>query len=340
MRIPLVIFKSTLKTYFPSINLLRGIAALLVCLYHFIGYADFRGELIASTSLLSEIGSYGVNGVYIFFVITGFVIPFSLYKDQFKLNHIHRFLARRFFRIEIPYLVSILLVLLVGFLFALKNNSHYQFNIEQFIYHLIYFIPFSNYEWYNVIYWTLAIEFQFYIVIGLLYFFLSSKKESTVIITLVLFGALSFLLPDNRFVFHYSTIFLQGIILFLIKSKHINPTTGFILIGSCIVATAFIHSVEISIFTASTLFVIHTVEINHKSTNRFGDLSYSLYLTHGLIGGNILYLFSRYVDGFSGKVVLIIAAVAASLLFSYLYWSFIENPSRKLSRKITINKGA
>jgi peptidoglycan/LPS O-acetylase OafA/YrhL len=329
-----------MKTYYPIINLLRGAAALLVCLYHFIGYIDFRGELFAPDSLTSYIGGLGVNGIYVFFAISGFVIPFSLFKNKFKLNQLNRFLLRRFIRIEIPYLVSIFLILrgdFVGLLFALKNNLKYNFNIEQFVYHIFYIIPFSTFEWYNVIYWTLAIEFQFYIVIGFLYYFLSSEKKQTIILALFIFGLSSFIIRDNRFVFHYSTIFLQGIILFLIKAERINSKLGVLLIGTCALATAYLHSIEISIFSTFTIFAIYYLEINNKTTNRIGDISYSLYLTHGLIGGNFLYLFSRYITSYSGKILLVITALVTSLLFSYIYWLLIENPSRKLSRKINLS---
>jgi peptidoglycan/LPS O-acetylase OafA/YrhL len=326
----------SLKTYYPTINLLRGVAALLVCFYHFIGYKDFRGELFPSDSLTSVIGSLGVNGVYIFFVISGFVIPLSLSKDDFKLNQLHRYLSKRFIRIEIPYLVSILLILLVGFVFALKNNSAYTFSIEQLIYHVVYVIPFSNFEWYNIIFWTLAIEFQFYIVIGLLYYLLSSEKQVAIVIALFIFGASSFIGEDNRFVFHYAPIFLQGMILFLMKTNRIDAGKGAFLIGICVLATAYLHSIEISIFSALTLFAVHYLEISSKTTNRFGDISYSLYLTHGLIGGNVLYLFSRYISSYPGKMALVLLSLSASLVFAYIYWWFIERPARKLSRKINV----
>lgn len=325
-----------MKTYYPTINLLRGIAAFLVCLYHFTSYTDFRGALFCSESFIPTFGKLGENGVYIFFVISGFVITLSLSKDNFKLNQLHRFLSRRFIRIEIPYFVSILLILFVGFIFALKNNQEYLFNAERFIYHIAYIIPFSNYGWYNIIYWTLAIEFQFYIVIGLIYYFLSSKNKLALYLALSVFFVSGFVVHDNRFVFHFSTIFLQGIILFLIKNEKIEFKIGMLFICLCVFATAYIHSFEISAFTLLTLICIQYSEISTKITNQFGEISYSLYLTHGVIGGNLLYLFSRYTTTIFEKTFLIIAALGASLLFSYLFWKLIENPARQLSRKINV----
>lgn len=325
-----------MKTYYPTINLLRGIAALMVCIFHFIDYNDFRGSLFGGSSIISDFGKLGTNGVYIFFVISGFVIPLSLAKDNFNLKHLPHFLSRRFLRIEIPYIVSIFLILFVAFAFALKNNMDYSINFQQFLFHILYVIPFSNFEWYNVIYWTLAIEFQFYFTIAFIYYFLSFANQKIIYFTLFLFSLSSFFIQDNRFIFHYSTIFSQGIILFLIKTNRIKAVIGFVLLGLCAIATVYTHSLEIAIFSLLTVLVIHSVEINNKLIKLFGDVSYSLYLTHGLIGGNILYLFSRYVNSFWEKILLVIIALMVSLIFSYIFWWLIENPSRKLSKKVSV----
>jgi peptidoglycan/LPS O-acetylase OafA/YrhL len=325
-----------LKTHYPTINLLRGIAAAMVCIFHFIGYSDFRGDLFSDNSLFSDIGKLGTNGVYVFFVISGFVIPLSLSKDSFNLKQLPQFLSRRFVRIEIPYLVSILLILFVNFLFAIKNGLNFTINMKQFLFHIIYIIPFSKFDWYNIIYWTLAIEFQFYIAIGLLYFFLASKNQIIVILALLIFGLSSFIINDNRLIFEYATIFSLGISLFLMKTKKINIKIGYVLLGLFVLAAAYHHSIAVSVFSLLTVLAIQFLEINHKLTNRFGDISYSLYLTHGLIGGNLLYLFSRYFSSFSGKILLVISALGLSLLFSYLFWRLIENPSRRLSKKVSV----
>ena len=225
---------------------------------------------------------------------------------------------------------------MVGFLFALKNSQPFTFSIERFVFNVVYLVPFSAYEWYNVIYWTLAIEFQFYILIGLIYFFLASKNKATIYLVLLLFGASGFIITDNRFVFDYSTIFLQGIILFLIKSAKINFKTGVLFIGLCVCATVYLHSAEVAVFSALTVIGIQYLETDRQSTKRFGEISYSLYLTHGLMGGNLLYLLARYTTGLLEKTLLLTGALGVSLFFAYLFWKLIENPARKLSKKINV----
>ncbi len=323
-----------MKSYYPVINLLRGIATLCVCCYHFVYYSDLRGAIFPGDSFMKEIIKVGGNAVFTFFVISGFVIPLSLSKNVFKLNLMFKFILRRFIRLEIPYLLSIVLILFVGFLFAVKNNQDFVIDAKQFFFHVIYLIPFSKFPWYNIIYWTLALEFQFYLLIGVLFFFLSSTNKFILYSTLLLIGASSFIIQDNRLVFHYSTLFLTGIILFLIENKRISREIGFMLILLSTLATIYTLSLTIALFSISAVIVIYFIKVDNKYTNRLGDISYSLYLTHGLIGGNILYLFSRYTVGVSGKLMLITVAMLASLIFSYFFWKIAESPAKSLSKKV------
>ncbi len=327
-----------MKEFYPTINLLRGVAALMVCVFHFIGYADSRGNLFAVDSILYKIGELGFNGVFVFFVISGFVIPLSLSKSKFTFRQLPIFLSKRFIRIEIPYIASMLLILFMGFLFAQKNGLDFSVNLEQFLLHIVYLIPFSEYEWYNVIYWTLAIEFQFYLVIALLYFFLSSENKLLIVLSLLVFGALNFISTDDRFIIHYSTIFLQGIVLFLLKSEKIPKVIGLLIMAASVVSTAYLHSFELALFCFLTVLAIQFVEINNKLTNRFGDVSYSLYLTHGLIGTNLLYLFGFYLTTVYERIGMVILVLLSSFVFAWLFWKIIENPSKKLSKRLFLFK--
>ena len=66
-----------MKTVFKEIsviNTLRGIAALVVCLYHFVCTTT---DYIESQIIL-DIFSFGKKGVQIFFIISGIVIPLSM----------------------------------------------------------------------------------------------------------------------------------------------------------------------------------------------------------------------------------------------------------------------
>lgn len=326
-----------MKKYYPTINLLRGLAAFAVCLFHFI-CSNYRGPLFDPSSTLVHIAQYGSEGVYAFFVISGFVIPLSLHKYNYQLKRFHKFCAKRFIRIETPYFASIFLILGVNAFFAWRGGSSLNFEPERMMYHIAYLIPFTKYDWYNIIYWTLAIEFQFYLLIGLIYPLFVSKKRGIQAFILILFIGFNFIGIDHRFVFNYGTIFLIGISLFLIHAQYLPKKIGFVIVFICIIATGYLHSISIAIVCTATVFAIHFVEIDTKLTNLFGDISYSFYLTHGLIGGNLIYFMLPKAKTLPNQLMLLSISVLACLIFAYLFWRFIEAPSQKLSRKVKMGK--
>jgi peptidoglycan/LPS O-acetylase OafA/YrhL len=327
------------KVYFPTVNLLRGIATLLVCFYHFVYYKDTHGTLFPPGSAILKAGDYGYYGVFMFFVISGFVIPFSMAQSGFKFKYLHHFLARRFIRIEMPYVVAIGLILLAGYFFALKNGESFTVEPLRILYHIIFVIPFTAYNWYNPIFWTLGIEFQFYVLIGLLYALVTHKNKVVQYGTLVLFGDSGFMLGDVRYVFVYSLFFLQGIVLFLIMTKRINRVIGWIFIVVCTGINLY-HFLGVEIICSIiAVLSIAFLNINNKWSNLFGSVSYSLYLTHGLIGMNFIYLLMRYVENVGIKYLLVALAIILSLLFAYVFWKYVEEPSAKLSKKVKIKSG-
>lgn len=324
-----------MKPYFPIINLLRGVAALLVCFYHFVSYSDFRGELFPKDDILVQLSEYGIQGIFIFFVVSGVVIPISMFTSNYRINGVHRFLWRRWLRIELPYFGSIALVLLVSLAFAYKNNTEFMFEPMRLLHHVTYTIPFTDYDWYNIIYWTLAIEFQFYIVMGLLYPLIASEKKYNGILTLVLFGSTALLTDDNRLVFYYAPIFALGILVFLLKVKRINEFEWGALSLLMVPIIWYVHSFEIMLFSLMTAMVIVYIKAK-KRQFRIGNISYSLYLTHGLIGGNVIYLLSRNLTSYWTKAGLVLLAIVVSIIFAWIYWKFLEDPARKLSKRVKL----
>lgn len=325
-----------MKLYFPVINLLRGIAALLVSIYHFTNFSSQNEMLFKDHQWLIKLGEIGFQGVFIFFVISGVVIPVSMYSGGFKLSGFPRFIARRWVRIEIPYIATIGLVLLIAAFFAWKNHMPLEIEPGRIMHHLTYTIPFTKYEWYNVIFWTLAIEFQYYLIIGLLYPLLSSQSKFVVLPTLLVFGCSVLLIPDDRTVFYFAPIFATGILVFLQKVERITliEQLGFTLLMAPLVW--YYHGLTVVLFVMATAIVISFVTVK-KDRYWLGDISYSFYLTHGLVGGNILYLLVRFSDQFWAQIGMVILAMVTSLGFAHLFWKWIEDPARKLSKRIKIS---
>ena len=87
------------------IQLLRVLGALGVAWFHFTnGNVSFLDE-----GWLKNSGKYGWLGVEVFFVISGFVVPYSLWYCKFQFQRDwDRFFVRRILRLHPAYIVSIL----------------------------------------------------------------------------------------------------------------------------------------------------------------------------------------------------------------------------------------
>lgn len=87
---------------------MRGVAAVMVMWFHFT-FALPDGVLRAS-------GLYGYLGVEVFFVISGFIIPYSMDRPYRFAKDGLAFIGRRILRLEPPYLMSVLLILCVPYI--------------------------------------------------------------------------------------------------------------------------------------------------------------------------------------------------------------------------------
>ena len=140
--------------------MLRGLVALLVCLYH------FTEGFLPQEHPLRFIFSRGYLGVEIFFVISGFVIPYTMYKSNYQFRDAGRFMLKRLARIEPPYWLSIALIFFIDYLASF--SIHYRdkvivFDWKDLFYHILHINDFLDKPWLKGIYWSLAIEIQYYL---------------------------------------------------------------------------------------------------------------------------------------------------------------------------------
>ena len=144
-----------------GIQILRGIAALLVAAFHLYAAAENEGH---ATTMFAFFKGGGI-GVDIFFVISGFVIYYaSSRKEDWTRSG---FTAGRFVRIYPLYWASLIFVSLLGLglAFAVGDTSR-AVSLPEFLY-AASLLPSSEYV--ISITWTLTIEMAFYIIFALTY---------------------------------------------------------------------------------------------------------------------------------------------------------------------------
>jgi peptidoglycan/LPS O-acetylase OafA/YrhL len=324
--------------YLSSLDLLRGLAALAVCYFHFThGNPDF----LAKTNILYTTGRFGFLGVDVFFVLSGFVIPYAMYRGNYHIRNFGRFLAKRVVRIEPPYLVSIVLILLLNWDSTLSpyyRGAGFSVNFQALALHLGYLNAFFNFPWVNDVYWTLAIEFQYYIVIALIFPLLVHPRKIFSIGTLVLFGISGFLLPGHNFIFNYAFLFIAGILLFQFHIGYLDKKE----FGSLLLVTLLlIYSKFDNRYLVAALlpyFFITYFEFHDRVSKFLGNISYSLYLVHIPVGGRIINLCESFFRNEWARSLAVFAALICSVFAAWLFFRFIEKPSMELAKCITYKK--
>ncbi len=211
------------RPYFKNLDGLRFFAALSVFVFHFV--SEIKNFAPAQTDgqvykLLTFITSKGTLGVNFFFVLSGFLITYLILfeiknKGGFNLKN---FLIRRALRIWPLYY----LIVLIGFIifpFFLKDY-HTQHHLINYVFFLANFdeIYYGANDSINFLTspWSVAVEEQFYLFWGVLFFILSPviykhKKGGFIFKLIILFLLmLSFIFRwvniDEQRIIYYHTL--------------------------------------------------------------------------------------------------------------------------------------
>lgn len=175
--------KPVLRQRMPELDTLRGIAILLVLIYH--GFAPAQGTVafhgVARAFL--EFAAIGWIGVGCFFVLSGFLITGILLDSKDRRDFFRRFYIRRALRI-LPIYVAVLLVL------AILTAVHWSPAGESWRYLGLSLLFLSNVAvifriptTYGVL-WSLAVEEHFYMMWPAAARYLSRRGVAVVAVTI------------------------------------------------------------------------------------------------------------------------------------------------------------
>jgi peptidoglycan/LPS O-acetylase OafA/YrhL len=324
------------------VQYLRGLAAFAVSWFHLTNTYG-SGRVGAS-------GSYGWLGVEVFFVISGFVIPYSLWNapSPYRIGGFAKFLSRRLVRLEPPYLASIALVIALWYASAATpgfRGSYPSQDSYQVLFHLFYLVPLTRYEWLQPVYWSLAYEFVFYISVGFAYPILTDKKYNA----LWLFGSMGLaiaglvgLLPEQFL------LFVIGVSLFRNLAGLERPIMSVVIASAAAAAIAFSRNpagpqiAMVGLLTAAAIRIGRDFEMKNvpgSVLSFLGTISYSLYLIHVPIGGRVVNLGRRLIEGQVEQLSLSLLALAISLGCAWAFYVAVERRSLQLSRQLFRSPG-
>lgn len=314
-----------------NIDILRGIASLMVAWFHMTNTYEM--------GIVRLSGHYMWLGLEIFFVLSGFIIPYAMYRSNYILRKDYgTFLLKRIIRIEPPYIIAMLSTLGLLYLSALMPGFQGTFpdiTLTQTFLHFGYLNAIFGYSWFNPVFWTLAIEFQFYLLISIIFPLLIFKKVLVRDLVLLILCTLPFLINKDIFVFHFLCLFVIGILTFQYLVKIISIKKYFILliiVGLFCYLSLGILITVVALMTSLSIIFLKIKEF--KILSFLGTISYSLYLVHIPVGGRVINIGKRFLSTELEFFILSIIAIITSIVFAYYFYKYIEQPAMKLASRI------
>lgn len=329
----------------------RGIAILAVLLLHL----GFRGDSSDSERWLSPWIRHGYLGVQLFFVISGYCILGAVFRSLAKQESLFEFAKKRAKRILPPYYWSVLLCIGLGlFTMVVFRKSWWELfpldGLDWFATLTLLQEPLQA-EYFNMVYWSLCVEVQFYAVLGLGLLFPKRMNWWFFAVSLLALSVFYFPGLSRITILRYWLEFLPGMIAFVLITKCPLGKTFVFLQSICILAGLFqsyptngdffVDDGELVIFgkrSAAVLFGIVFLMLfpldSKLSKNAFltpmkllGVFSYSLYLTHIPILSRIMNLAERLtgLDGINFYIWMTVSFIL-SVIFAWFFFRYLEGP--------------
>ncbi|MGH9897358.1 MAG: acyltransferase family protein, partial [Pyrinomonadaceae bacterium] len=229
------------------------------------------------------------------------------------------------------------IALLVGlsYLRHLYKGTPFAITWKRVLLHLGYLNAFFDpNSWLSPVFWTLAIEFQYYLMIGLLYPLVSSKKRIYRIMVLALLASTTLLTQSETLVPHYMFLFIIGIGLYLHKRGLTGRMEFLSIMLVSVIGVALSIDVLHSLVAVTAVAVMATVRWRSVITDFLGDISYSFYLMHAPVTVIILKFGVPLFSSQIARTFVIIGGIGVSVFAAWIVYKFIEGPSHKLSKSI------
>lgn len=339
----------------PFLDTIRGFAALWVVLFH-CAEGQHLPTLIRDLPgwLGTAVFFAGHLGVPIFFVLSGFVLARISAGKIDSGRSAARFLAQRLIRLSPPYYLAVFVG--VG---QLLVKSHAEGgaapNVPQVLAHLTYSQDILGFDPLNTIFWTLAIEVQFYVAFALLLWAAHALVRATKaadsnawFVVAAAFIALLWPLHVVETPFWrggfiglwYS--FLCGSLVALSNNRSrpreiaaLTYIAALAVIGVCLADTFALATAVAALFVfAAERSAALARAVSLGPLTSLGLVSYSLYLFHNPVTGIVSRIVRRAMPaGLASDIVLLGSVLTACIAFAALMYVVIEKPAMRWSHR-------
>lgn len=335
--------------YFALLDFLRFFAAFSVMVHHY-----FASSFGLDTGIVGYYLHYGYLGVHLFFIISGFVIYFSVQRPlaEYALGRFLRLYPLFWVSCTVTYVVTLLL------------DSHHL----SFSYYLINMTGLNSQVFAHLVdgvYWTLTKEIQFYVMIGAFVWFFSRRRLEWFFMGWLVLSAASIwygggnTLIAKLLVAVYAPYFAFGGLFALAYNKWKDVSLGvrslYVTLLVIAGATPFYISHRLallgitdfyvvfdrptsiiigSFFVVVPLLIIVSTHVRSRWVVRWakiaGGITYPLYLLHQKIGALIINHMAAH-----GQVIAVSFVVAGAMIgISYVVYVHEERWRKQLFKNV------
>jgi peptidoglycan/LPS O-acetylase OafA/YrhL len=179
----------SLGGHLPVLDGVRGLAVLMVLLFHFVGTVPPSSSVERA---IVGVTNYGAYGVELFFVLSGFLITGILYDSHSHPRYFRNFYMRRILRIFPLYYGVLVLVFFVAPLIPPLRGATINDLVDRQAWAWLYAVNIyiaRQGEWsfsYLDHFWSLSIEEHFYVFWPLVVFLLARRPRALIAVSLAI----------------------------------------------------------------------------------------------------------------------------------------------------------
>lgn len=370
------------KNRFLELDSLRGIAALIVLIYHCLRifppldtdepYKDHGVFIWLIRDTPIRIVWSGHESVVLFFILSGFVLslPF-LNLNEFSYK---KYILKRFIRIYIPYIVSVIIAII--FMSTLSDNkintySHWfskiwndPISINLIVNHLFLMGNF-NANSFNTVIWSLVHEMRISIIFPFIFFLVNRYKWYVniligIICSFVFIICNQFIIITNTsliYTLHYCSMFIYGALIAKYRIQLVNYFQGLSRKYKLVILTIslfcytypglfykyrLIHDQvidDIIISLGATLIILSSLSFSRFSkVLKINLLQYLGKISYSfyLYHSIILFSFIYSFNDVTSIWQILLLTFFASILVSHFAHKFIEYPSIIFAKNLLI----
>ena len=330
-----------------QLDFLRFIAITPVFFLHFFTSLRRNNFEFGLGWTYEHVIRYGGWGVELFFVLSGFLMTSKILlnvEKEFSFKILKQYLKSRFYRIYPLFFITTLLIFFAGLIFKIFDISENSHEFLKTIFLIQQFFS-SDFNIINPVTWSLEIEVQFYIFIGILMFlfnFFQVDKRKFILIGCFVVSVIITLISRENFIirhlFFYIDFFFLGVLLklFYDENKAFFEKSSFFydilflsvfpLIYLVKFYSQYSHILILIIYFILFISVFKLKYFSFIIKNYFfqllGKISFSFYLLHYVI---IEFYFIFLSKHFTFPIIIncILLFIIINLI-SYVFYKYIE----------------